>query len=81
MKIARVSFRGNLEVLYSFLTDIEELAPGDYVVCDTQNGPTVGRIQSFTAKDPKATKKIILRIPYHEFQLKESMAELDALLE
>lgn len=80
MKIARVSFRGNMEVLYSFMTDIENLSPGDYVVCDTQNGPSVGRVHSFVAKDPKANKKIILRIPYQEFRLQESMAELDALL-
>lgn len=48
IKIARVSFAGNMEKLYDFYIHKDAGEVGGYVICDTIRGPSLGKIVSFT---------------------------------
>jgi hypothetical protein len=51
-RIVRVSFAGNLERQYDFFTDLN-LELGDFVVCDTFRGYSVGKVMSILALTTK----------------------------
>jgi len=70
MKIARVSFNGNQEAHYDFLTDLR-LKPGDIVVCDiTGKMPAIARVAAVVDKSDKATKWIIQKVDMAKFKKK-----------
>ena len=72
MKIARVSFNGNQEVHYDFLTDLR-LKPGDIVVCDiTGKIPATARVTAIVDKSDKATKWVIQKVDMTKFKKKRA---------
>jgi hypothetical protein len=74
VKVVQVAFAGNMVVLYDFFTD-QDLAPDDIVVCDTQRGPSIGKVVNVISSSVKANRWIICMIDYAAFQLRAK--ELD----
>lgn len=59
--IVSVMLGNYTEKFYSFFTDIDDLAVGDYVVCDTVNGPALGTVMKVDVTN-KATKWVIDKV-------------------
>ena len=61
-KIVQISFVGNMERLYDYFTDLGDLQRGDYVVCHTAQGYSIGRAVQYIATSTKADKWLVQRV-------------------
>lgn len=63
----KISFAGNMEALYSFLTDFA-VQIGDIVVCETSRGPSCGKVADLVEGfSGKADKWLIAKVDFEEF--------------
>ena len=60
-RIVQIAFAGNYERLYDFFTDLD-LQNGDWVVCHTVQGYSVGRVVKCIEASTKATNWIVQRV-------------------
>lgn len=44
IRIAEISYQGNLSKTYEFYTDFHTIKEGDHAVCETANGLSMGRV-------------------------------------
>ena len=80
-RIVKVVFAGNYERKYEFYTDLD-LDLGEYVVCDTARGYSIGKVVSVLALTTatKADKWIVQKVDHCGHMERMAARELEDLL-